>query len=1284
MQTSRKARSQNGARERGGAGARAICLFAVFLLSAALLVRSAPARGTGAVHLRVVATKDVPFAFERAGRAAGFDVELLNLACTAAGWGYEVEWVPFPEVFSRLASGRADLALGGISATTERSRDFLVSRPYVETGLVVVTTPGRSVRRVSDLEGLTVGVKAGGTADSLADSWLGKGHVGGVRRYGAPEECLAALSTGRVDAVINDYINSVYLINSLYSGKLVIAKNSFGPVFLTRSRVVFVFRKGLEDEKAAFDEALDGFGRGGVLDRLKRTWLAVPIPPDWRRITVTGAAAAVLLMFVFAALWMAQRRRVRMKFLEESERRYRDLIQKAPQGVFVVRDGTVQITNESFRALFGLNGGEAAEGRPVLEFVPPASRSAFGAFLDRLERGDHGDHAVEMRIERPSAPTLWTRVSGGRIDLQDGPALLLFAEDITERVLAERALKASNENYRLLVENQSDLVVKVDTEGRFLFVSPSYCQTFGKEESELLGNAFMPLVHEEDRGATAKAMEALYRPPYSCRLEQRALTAAGWRWLSWSDKAVLDEDGRVVAVVGVGRDITQRKQAEERVQESERRFRELAETTEAAIFIYQDDVFRYINRAMELTTGYSREELLSMKVFDLIHPAHKEVVFERATARQRGEGAPRHYEFQIVRKDGISRWLDFSGGVVQFGGKPAAIGTAFDVTERKAAEEAVRESAKRLQVLVDNVDEVIYYNALEGDPPALRPAFASQKLEQILGYDPGRFIEDSSAWFEALHPDDRETVAAALKNSLMKGEPADLEYRFRHGVSGLYRWIEDRAVPDFDEEGRLTGFFGVARDITERKEAEGVTRKRNRELMALVASAQAMGGFLDLEDASRAICDAAVTAFDARMAWIGLIVPESTEVKVVASAGQDDGYTKDVKVRWDESPNSQGPAGLAIKKRELQAMSVDDPVFTPWRDLAVARGFRVVCGAPLLYEDAVRGVLVLYGGRPEDFGPETHELIEIFSRQAAMVIVNASLFDEAKRTIEELEAANEELHATEEELFAQYERLQRSQDALEKTERWFLDLTENTSDLIWETDDALRYTYVSPQSLDMLGCEPESFLGKTPFEMLPQEERERLGAFRRGLLEHPAPFGPLEVTCAARDGRSRVLEVSGIPLMNQAERLQGYRGISRDVTARKIAEETWKKDPGRYRSLGAGADSILVIWDMDLKVRFWNEKAEAVFGFTRSEVLGRMLTETILPDGRNGTGGPNQLLGDIAAKGNRFTSRVIPGRTKGGLEVWIAWINRPLLDAEGRIVEIVSHGVDISSFRGNG
>ena len=134
------------------------------------------------------------------------------------------------------------------------------------------------------------------------------------------------------------------------------------------------------------------------------------------------------------------------------------------------------------------------------------------------------------------------------------------------RLRAAEALLANEEQYRLLIENQRDLVVKVDLEGRFLFVSPSYCTVFGKTREELLGQAFMPLVHEEDRAPTVEAMRALLAPPYTAYVEQRALTKDGWRWLAWQDTAVLDEDGQVIEIIGVGRDITEKKNSENALQ----------------------------------------------------------------------------------------------------------------------------------------------------------------------------------------------------------------------------------------------------------------------------------------------------------------------------------------------------------------------------------------------------------------------------------------------------------------------------------------------------------------------------------------------------------------------------------------------------------------------------------------------------------------------------------------------------------------------------------------------
>jgi diguanylate cyclase (GGDEF)-like protein/PAS domain S-box-containing protein len=136
-----------------------------------------------------------------------------------------------------------------------------------------------------------------------------------------------------------------------------------------------------------------------------------------------------------------------------------------------------------------------------------------------------------------------------------------------------------------------------------------------------------------------------------------------------------------------------RNQAALALAASEARFRRLAETAPCAIVIYQGERFSYVNEAALAISGYTREEFLRMSFWDVVHPDMRELVAERGRARQRGEDVPPSYEIKIVRKDGEERWLSFSAGRIDFGGAPAALGAAFDVTEKKRAEEQVRELA---------------------------------------------------------------------------------------------------------------------------------------------------------------------------------------------------------------------------------------------------------------------------------------------------------------------------------------------------------------------------------------------------------------------------------------------------------------------------------------------------------------------------------------------------------------------------------------------------------------
>ena len=125
-----------------------------------------------------------------------------------------------------------------------------------------------------------------------------------------------------------------------------------------------------------------------------------------------------------------------------------------------------------------------------------------------------------------------------------------------------RQIKESEEKYRILVENQTDLIVKTDPEGRIMFANAAYCQLFGFNEDELIGSAYIPLVHELDIPTVQEAVKTLFVAPYSCSYEERAKTKIGWRWIEWEAKSVLNKKGTIVELIGAGRDITSRKEAE--------------------------------------------------------------------------------------------------------------------------------------------------------------------------------------------------------------------------------------------------------------------------------------------------------------------------------------------------------------------------------------------------------------------------------------------------------------------------------------------------------------------------------------------------------------------------------------------------------------------------------------------------------------------------------------------------------------------------------------------------
>ena len=285
--------------------------------------------------------------------------------------------------------------------------------------------------------------------------------------------------------------------------------------------------------------------------------------------------------------------------------------------------------------------------------------------------------------------------------LKDSSGQLIGAietlQDITSQKTSQQALRESEENYRLLLENQTDLVVKVDLEGRFLLVSPSYCEIFGKTESELIGEQFMPLVHEDDRAATAQAMANLFREPYTAYMEQRALTQKGWRWFAWVDTAFLDHQGRVTSILGVGRDITDRKEAEEALRQEKEKFQILSEKSPLAMaLIDKKGVYKYVNPKFIDMFGYDLSDICTGK--DWFHKAFPDMTIRRKVIsrwekdlQKSRVGQTRPRDFMVKCKDGTEK-LIHSRPVSMEDGSQFVIYD--DITDKDRLEQQLRQAQK--------------------------------------------------------------------------------------------------------------------------------------------------------------------------------------------------------------------------------------------------------------------------------------------------------------------------------------------------------------------------------------------------------------------------------------------------------------------------------------------------------------------------------------------------------------------------------------------------------------
>ena len=427
-------------------------------------------------------------------------------------------------------------------------------------------------------------------------------------------------------------------------------------------------------------------------------------------------------------------------------------------------------------------------------------------------------------------------------------------KEITERKLAEEKLRESEKKYRVLVEESlQGLVIGQGVPPRLVFVNPAMTKILGYTADELTTlstKEIEGLLHPQDRTIFFKnykdRLEGKSAPP---RYEVRGIRKDGAGvWLELSGTRIEYKGQPAVQATFV--DITERKKAEEALQESEEKYRSILENI--AEGYYEVDLagnFTFFNDSVCRMMGYPREELMGMNNRQYMDQENAKKLYQTFNKVYKTGKPTEEFGWEIIRKDGAKRFVGASVSLIKDSrGQPTGFrGIVRDITERKRAEEELLKSEEKYRFITDRINDVVWILDTK-----LRPTYVSPSVLKVLGFTPEERLGQTLR--DRVTPASAEKVQEILKHELQRdrerGVDPDrsltLELEYYH-KDGSIVWVEQVVGFIRDGEGNVVGIHGVSRNINERKRAEEALRESEARYRLLAENANDVIWTIDMD-----------------------------------------------------------------------------------------------------------------------------------------------------------------------------------------------------------------------------------------------------------------------------------------------------------------------------------------------------------------------------------------------------------------------------------------------------
>ena len=690
-----------------------------------------------------------------------------------------------------------------------------------------------------------------------------------------------------------------------------------------------------------------------------------------------------------------------------SEIRYRGLVEQASDGIFLVHPNQYFVdVNPSGCAMLGYSAEEILKLK-ITDILMLENDDDKDKLFDDLLAGKA--IIIERVIKRKDGSILPVEVSA---KILPSGFFQGIVRDISERKQTEEALAEREAYFRALIENSAEGVAIIDVDGIVRYIAPSDERLTGYSSSEVQGQSAFRYIHPQDIAKLKVVFNEGVTTPGAVRTTGYRLKHKNgeWRYFEITGHNMLS-DPHISGIVVNYRDVTERRHADQALQESQARLEAIiASALNGIITINEDQIIVLFNPSAERIFGYSSAEVLGQPLERLIpqryHHSHSRYVEDYSTSGKSIRKKGLLDSLYGKRADGEEFPMEAFLSNSEVDGKKFYTVIFQDITERRQSEDALRESERKFRTLAENIPSVVYQckNDLH-----YTMIYLNDSIEALTGYSKEDFLEGRLSFFDLYHPDDQKKIPVPSKERPhLNSSQFHITYRIRH-KSGEWRWVDEWGAGVLDNEGTVQYLEGVMVDVTEQKRAEEDLRRHAMELETLAAASSALRTAQNVSEMVPILARHALRAVGGTYASIFLLDAQTGEFVSHGWFSEDarEDFSVPDESRLRHAPN-QGITGRVAATGEIY-ISEDiqkDPVIVILEaEQKRLKGVHGGISLPLREQEKIIGVMHIWSAEPRIFNDSDIRLLTALAETTGNSIHRSILFEQTQRHADELAMA---------------------------------------------------------------------------------------------------------------------------------------------------------------------------------------------------------------------------------------------------------------------------------------